>query len=57
MFQVNPQVGRGFTRNIQPYFLRKIKVKKMKRPLLQFLFGALRVKISRYFSISMAKCK
>ena len=29
---------------IRPYFLRKIQVKKFKCRLLQFLFGALRVK-------------
>ena len=40
---MNPLLGRGFTRNIKPYFLRKIKVKK----LLQFLLGALGFK--RYF--------
>ena len=28
MFQVNPLPGRGFTRKIKPYFLRKIKVNK-----------------------------
>ena len=27
MFQVNPLQGRGFTWNIKPYFLQKIKVK------------------------------
>ena len=27
MFQVNPLLGRGFTRKIKPYFLQKIKVK------------------------------
>ena len=27
MFQVNPLLGRGFTRKTKPYFLRKIKVK------------------------------
>ena len=43
MFQVNPLLGRGVTRKIKPYFLRKIKEKKIKRRLLQFLFGALRV--------------
>ena len=29
MFQVNPLLGRGFTWNIKPYFLRKVKVKKL----------------------------
>ena len=43
-FQVNRLLGRGFTRKIKPYFLRKIKVKKIKCRLLQVLFGALRVK-------------
>ena len=43
MFQVNPLLGRGFTWKIKPYFLRKIKVKKSKCRLLQFLFGTLRV--------------
>ena len=52
MFQVNPLLGRGFTLNIKPYFLRKINLKKLKCRLLQFLFGALRVKVNtgRYFS-------
>ena len=45
MFQVNPLLGRGFTLNIKPYFLTKIKVKKIKCCLLQFLFGTLRVKL------------
>ena len=27
MFQVNPPLGRGFTGNIKPYFVRKIKGK------------------------------
>ena len=30
--------------NIKPYFLQKIKVKKIKCCLLQFLFGVLKVK-------------
>ena len=34
----------GFTWNIKPYVLQKIKVKKLTYCLLQFLFGALRVK-------------
>ena len=29
---------------IKPYFLRKIKLKKLKYRLLQFLFGTLKVK-------------
>ena len=37
---------------IKPYFLQKIKVKKIKCRLLQFLFGALRVKVTRYISES-----
>ena len=48
MFQVNPLLGRGFTWKIKPYFLQKIKVKKLKCRLLQFLFGALRVKYWSY---------
>ena len=36
MFQVNPLLG---TRKIKPYFLRKIKIKKLKCRLLQFLLG------------------
>ena len=43
IFQVNPLLGRGFTWKIKPYFLWKIKVKKFRCWLLQFLFGALRV--------------
>ena len=31
-------------KKIKPYFLRKIKVKKLKCRLLQFLFGTVRVK-------------
>ena len=27
LFHVNPLIGRGFTWNIKPYFLRKIKIK------------------------------
>ena len=30
MFHVNPLLSRGFTRNIKPYFLSKIKVNKIK---------------------------
>ena len=41
---MNPLLGRGFTWNIKPSFLRKIKVKKLKCCLLQFLFSAFRVK-------------
>ena len=33
----------------KPNFLRQIKVKKIKRRLLQFLFGALRVKVNKMF--------
>ena len=44
MFQVNPLLGRRFTRKIKPYFFSKDKSKKLKCHLLQFLFGALRVK-------------
>ena len=36
--------------NIKPYFLRKIKVKKLKCHLLQFLFGALRVNFMSFLS-------
>ena len=35
-------------KNIKPYFLRKIKSKKLKCRLLQFLFGALRVNNSTF---------
>ena len=41
---MRPDISCEFTWNIKPYFLRKIKVKKTKRRLLQFLSGALRVK-------------
>ena len=27
IFHMNPLLGRGITRNIKPYFLRKVKVK------------------------------
>ena len=37
MFQVNPH------EKLKPYFLGKIKLKKLNCRLLQFLFGALRV--------------
>ena len=47
---MNPLLGREFTRNIKPYFLQKIKVKKLKCRLLQFLFGSLRVKRYPLFS-------
>ena len=50
MFQVNPLLGRGFTRNIKPYFLRKIKEKKCR--LLQFLPGALRVNYFAFYTFS-----
>ena len=43
MFQVNP-LGRGFTLKDQALFSSKDKSKKLKCRLLQFLFGALRVK-------------
>ena len=46
MFQVNPLLGRGFTCKIKPYFPRKIKVKKLKCRLPQFLFDALRININ-----------
>ena len=45
MFQVNPLLGRGFTCKNQALFSLKDKSKKLKCRLLQFLFGALRVKI------------
>ena len=45
MFQVNPLLlGRGFTSKNQVLFSLKDKSKKLKCHLLQFLFGALRVK-------------
>ena len=37
-----------FTWKIKPYFLQKIKVKKLKCHLLQFLFGTLRVNLSLF---------
>ena len=42
MFQVNPLLGRGFTKN-EALFSSKYKSKKLKCRLLQYLFGALRV--------------
>ena len=53
MFQVNPLLSRGVTWKIKPYFLWKIKSKKLKCRLLQFLFGALRVKRQLFVIISM----
>ena len=44
MFQVNPLLGRGFTWKIKPYFLRKIKVKKIKMSSAAIFFCALKVK-------------
>ena len=45
MLQVDSLQGRGFTITwkIKSFVLLKIKVKKIKCRLLQFLFGALRV--------------
>ena len=40
---MNPLLGRGFTRNIKPYFLQKIKVKIIKVLSAAILLGALRV--------------
>ena len=54
MFQVN-SASRGFILKIKPYFLRKIKVKKLKCLLLQFLFGALRVNLGhRHVSVHLS---
>ena len=49
MFQLNPLLGRGFTRNIKPYFFFERYSKILKCRLLQFLFGALRVKSRLHF--------
>ena len=38
VFHMNPLLGRGFTWNIKPYFLRKIKVKKIVVCWLFFFF-------------------
>ena len=43
---MNPLLGRGFTLNIEPYFLQKLKVKKIKCRLLHFFFGTLGIKVS-----------
>ena len=43
MFQVNPLLKQRIHMKNKPYFLQRIKVKKIKCRLLQFLFGALRV--------------
>ena len=45
-FDISCESSRGFTWNIKLYFLQKIKVKKLKCRLLQFLFGTLKVKTS-----------
>ena len=44
MFQVNSLLGRGHVKN-QASFSLKEKSKKLKCRLLQFLFGALRVRL------------
>ena len=44
MFQVNPLLCRRFTQKNQALFSLKDKSKKLKCHLLQFLFGASRVK-------------
>ena len=44
MFQVNPLLGRIHMKKNQALFSSKGKSKKLKCRLLQFLFGALRVK-------------
>ena len=41
---MNPLLGRGFTRNIKPYFLRKIQVKIIKVSSAAILLGALKVR-------------
>ena len=41
---MNPLLGRGFTCDIKPYFLRKIKEKKKKVLPAVVLFGSLRIK-------------
>ena len=45
MFRVNPLPSRGFTCNIKPYFLQKIKVKLIKVSCAAILLGALRVNL------------
>ena len=40
---MNPLLGRGFKRNIKPYFIQKIKVKIVKVLSAAILLGALRV--------------
>ena len=42
---MNPLLGRGFTRNVKPYFLRKIKV-IISVAYAAILLGALRVNVS-----------
>ena len=44
MFQVNPRARQRIHMNNQALFFSKDKSKKLKCRLLQFLFGALRVK-------------
>ena len=41
MFQVNPLLGRDSHEKIQPYFLQKIKVKKIKVSSAAILLGTL----------------
>ena len=54
MFQVNPLLARQrIHMKNQALFSSKDKSKKLKCCLLQFLFGALRVKAYRYSSVGM----
>ena len=49
MFHVKPLLGRRFTINIKPFFLRKIKVKKttnIKVSSAAILLGSLRVNVT-----------
>ena len=43
IIHMNSLLGRGFTPNIMPYFLQKIKVKKIIVSSAAILLGALRV--------------
>ena len=64
MFQVDPLLGRGFMSSArqriymknQVLFSLKDKSKKLKCRLLQFLFGALRVKKATQFNSISAAC-
>ena len=46
-FHVNPLLGKGFTLNIKPYSILKIKVKNIQVSSAAIMHGSIRVRLSR----------